>query len=127
MDQLPPIFRLAKEASHYSTHPRHKIGAVLLIKGKPCGVGFNSKKSHPLMKKYSEHKTLHAEISALLSFRYKDLKGATMVVYREARNGNPAMSRPCSTCQRILADFGIRDYIYSTDGGWATEVNNLKQ
>lgn len=120
MTKLPSIFRLAKEASLSSDHHTYKVGAVLFVKGKPCSVGYNSNKSHPIIKKFSA-KSLHAEVAAVLGSKLKDLNGATICVYRQTKDGKPAMARPCIICQRILSSFGIREYVYTISGSWTKE------
>lgn len=122
--KLPSYFRLAKEASKYSDHHSHKLGSVILLKNKPIAVGTNERyKTHPIMKKYSSLKTIHAELSAILSVKNKQsLEGATMVVYRQKKNGTTALSRPCNICEQILKSFKFGKIIYTTENGYNVEV-----
>lgn len=121
--KLPNCFRLAKKVSSLSDHPQHKLGAVILINRKPVSVGYNKLyKTHPIMKKYGSLRTLHAELSAILQIQNKALlQGATMVVYRSDKQGNPKNARPCSTCEEILKSFGITKTIYTVENGYRVE------
>ncbi len=115
---LPSFFREAEKASHHSDHPI-KMGACVLLKGRTISVGFNQLfKTHPLIRKFHEHQRIHAEVSAILRLRNKELlKGATMVVYRAQKNtDNPLIAKPCPTCQDIMRFFGIVKVIYTTNG-----------
>ncbi len=121
MKVLPSIFRLAKDASKYSTY-KYKLGCVIISNGKVVSVGFNSTKTHPIMAKYSQFTTLHAEAAALLPLKFKKIKHGIAVVYRESARGQPAMARPCKICRKILADHGIKEFLYTTSGGWSRET-----
>jgi deoxycytidylate deaminase len=109
-----------KTLRNQSNHIQHKVSAIILYKGRPLSFGYNNQtKTHPKIKKYSEVKTMHAEMAAL--FRMKDtsiLKNCSIVVYREDRMGNAALAKPCDVCQAILKDYGIKEITYSTPDGW---------
>lgn len=116
--EFPSIFRMAEEASKYSSHRQHRIGTVIMIKNRPVAVGFNHSKSHPCM----GIKKTHAELSAILSVKNKNrLKGATMVVFRRRKDGSLGNARPCEHCQKLLDQYGFSKFIYTTDGGWCEE------
>ena len=117
---LPSVFRLARDASKRSRY-KHQLGCVIFSNGKPVSVGYNSTKSHPIMRKYHPHQTLHAEAAALLPLKFKKIKNGIAIIYRENKKGMPAMARPCKTCQKILADHGITMFIYTVAGGWVKE------
>lgn len=74
----------------------------------------------------SEHgslKTIHAELAAIIQCKNKSkLKGATIVVYREKKNGELGMAKPCLICQKILKDFGFKNMMYTTEAGWTKEA-----
>ena len=71
-----------------------------------------------MIRKYDPHKTMHAEMSAVFkALKREDIGGSTIVVYRETKDGQMAMSRPCSVCMKILKSVGVKSAIYtSTDG-----------
>lgn len=122
---LPLFFRLAREVSRYSDHHQHKLGAVIFIKNRPVSFGFNQMKTHPIMAAVHDKKTLHAELAAILNIKNKArLNGASIVVYREQRNGNTGLAKPCESCQKILKRYGINHLIYTTYNGWDEEWVN---
>lgn len=104
-----------------------KHAAAVVIKNKIVGVGVNSYKSHPFANKYSAREGaiyFHAETSAIYdALRYvskDELKKATLYVARVNKNGDDAMSKPCSGCSRCIEDFGIRNVVYTTEEGIKT-------
>lgn len=121
---MGPGLRRAKKYSKQSQHHQHRIGACV-YKGKRflCG-GFNTLKTHPQLA--SSLKTVHAEIHVILRAAALglSLKGATIVVYREHKNGSPAMARPCTLCYAAIKDAGIRWLIYTSEKGWKKEKIN---
>lgn len=123
-------FDTAKEFSKYSNHDKYSLGAVIVKDGKILSSGFNNKKSHPLQKKYNKFRGfkndhlnhfLHAEIHALSKVQDKNLSGSQIFVYRNMKDGNNGMSRPCKGCMQAIKDFGITDVYYSTENGLAFE------
>lgn len=119
MSNLPPIFRMAKKAIRYSTS-KYRLGSCILVNRKVVSIGFNQMlRTHPLVRKYDEFKAIHAEVSAILRLKNKDLlNGSTLVVYRETKNGTQELAKPCEVCQRIMKDFGISEVYYSTPDGY---------
>lgn len=114
----PRYFDLAKKLSVKSTHPKHQLGCVLVNKNRIVGVGFNKFKTHT--KSNHAFQMLHAEVDALLGQDRSVLKGCDAYVYRETKDGQPAMSKPCQACQLALREAGIRNVYYTTDGGFET-------
>lgn len=106
-----------------SNHKQHKLSALILHRGRPISFGYNNQtKTHPRIKKYSDVKTMHAEMSALFKVRNVSiLKDCTMVIYRETRDGNMANAKPCEVCAEMLKDVGISVVVYSTPNGWTEE------
>lgn len=82
-------------------------------KGKLLSVGRNSyTKTHPLALHYGKRSGrpeaiyLHAELDALIRARGTVHK---IVVTRFDAAGNPVNSKPCSSCQLALKDYGVRE------------------
>lgn len=117
------ITRLAKATSNKGQHCQHKVGAVIVKKGRPISTGFNSYKTHPLIHKKNPLKTTHAEISAISRTKDREsLAGATIYVFREHRDGSMAMARPCPCCWAVCQEHGIKDVYYTTETGeWEYE------
>jgi tRNA(Arg) A34 adenosine deaminase TadA len=110
---------LATRAAHTGQHRQHRIGAILVKKGKVVSIGANNRKTHPLMAGF---KTLHAEVCCLLGVRWSDLSGSIIFVARVNGTGKIGMSKPCSTCQEVLIRYGIRKAYYTT----ANSVEELR-
>lgn len=111
-DDLYGLFLKCRTISKRSTY-RAKIACILLDHSTRIGHGYNQVKSHP---KYTTgiKKTIHAEVSAILSTRKEQVPGATAIVYREVK-GKPSLAKPCKYCMEELKKFGVRKLIYSTD------------
>ena len=53
------FFKHAKAASEMSSFPRVHIGAIVTCGNKVVGVGFNSRKSSPIQKKYNKYRNFY--------------------------------------------------------------------
>lgn len=106
------FFVLARNASKNSNY-KIKIGCVIAIHGKPVSVGWNVVKTHPTYTGNSHRRSIHAEIRAVISARC-DVTGGIAYVYRETRNGVPALCKPCDFCHDIMGEAGIRSVYYTT-------------
>lgn len=128
------IFKRAKEISCLSDYNRIHIGCVAVYKNHVLAVGYNTNKTHPLQMKYNKYRDhkyngdftqkLHAEMSCLNQIKDMDLDfgKVELYVYREDKNRNLAMCRPCAACMRAIDDLGIKRIHYTTYGGFADEV-----
>ena len=124
-------FRAAKAVSELSDYPIHKLGCCVVKGHRIISSGCNSKsKCHPIQAKLDTEKygvecagKCHAEISALLPLiRDKvDLKGSAIYIYRQHKNGTLAMARPCSSCQKVIRELGIKKVFYTIENGYAVE------
>jgi deoxycytidylate deaminase len=108
---IPRYFTIAKAASQCSDL-RCAVGAVI-ISHKPISIGFNIQKSHPRFADGKRSYSIHAEISALLRSQCS-VRGSTIYVYREDRNGDIGMAKPCPNCMKILIEAGIKRVYYTT-------------
>ena len=125
------FFRAAKTVSELSDYPKHKIGCVVVKGHRIISSSCNSAtKCHPLQAKLDSEKygvecpgRVHAEIAALLPLmRDKvDLNGASIYIFRQHKNGTLAMARPCSSCQKVIRQLGIKKVFYSIENGYAVE------
>ena len=124
-------FRAAKAVSLLSDHQTYKIGCVVVDRHRIISSGCNSKtKCHPLQAKLDTEKygvscpgRVHAEIAALLPLiRDKvDLSAASIFIFRKHKDGTLAMAKPCSNCQKVIKQLGIRKVFYTIDHGYAAE------
>jgi deoxycytidylate deaminase len=105
----------ATEASQNSTY-HHRLGAVVVKKGRVVSVGFNKPhKTHPKSK--TPFKTIHAEFDAIMGCDKDDLKGSTLYVVRDAKSG-PNMAKPCACCMELIVMVGIKKVVYSSRDGF---------
>lgn len=133
------LFKFAREAmlkSDYngsgSSSPR--IGAVAVYKGSIIAEAWNTDKTSPLQNRYNVYRynnpslpaKNHCETSLIQKIRWKfgnNLKWdkVEIYLYRELKNGNLAMSRPCASCIHLLMDCGITKVFYTTENGFVEE------
>lgn len=114
-----------KEAKHRSLELakqstfRTKHGAVVVHNGKIIGSGFNVNLFHPMVKVYNEHKTLHAEMVAIMRVKNKRLlRDSAIYVARINPKGDAMLSKPCSTCMKLIRNtWKIKDIFYTDDDG----------
>jgi deoxycytidylate deaminase len=125
-------FRAAKAMSELSNHPKHKLGCVVVKGHKIISSGYNSiSKCHKVQAQLDMERfgvdycpgKIHAEIDTLLPLikRRVDLSKATIYVYRQHKNGDLAMARPCTSCQKVIRQCGITKVFYTTDAGYCCE------
>lgn len=107
-DVPPPFLRLAKRAS-YNSDFKIRVGACIAGK-RPLVTGYNKVKTHPKINRPS----VHAEMACLLCCNIEVVRGKTIYVYRETKEG-PAMARPCDNCLESLRDAGIKRVVYTTN------------
>jgi deoxycytidylate deaminase len=59
--------------------------------------------------------SLHAERNACKKVDKERLVGATVYIYRETKNGHPALAYPCESCFSMLKSLLVKKIIFSTD------------
>lgn len=124
-------FKVAKAMSELSDFKQHHIGAVAVYKHKIISSGYNSNKTNPTQKRLNIHRfnvdtpaTIHAELSCLLPLINRkdiDFSDVSLYIYREYKNGEPAISRPCASCMALIRQLGIRKLYYSGDNSYINE------
>ncbi len=127
----------AKEASTCSTFPRQHLGSVLVYGNKIIAIGYNTNKTNPKQFIYNKYRgfkkyysknngVLHAEMNTLIKARFLDIdwSKATLYIYRELKNGELALARPCVACQMYLLEKGVGTVIFTVPNGY--EVLKLK-
>lgn len=106
---------------------RFKLGAVIFKKNCFISSGYNQRKTAPFLyfKKYKwllrktgkKQITLHAEMNAIIRARRFNTNGASIIVYRETKDGKMANAMPCSFCLVLLKEFGFRKVYFTTKNG----------
>lgn len=109
---------LAKQASLKSDHSNYPMGCVIVKGNRILGVGHNMCRTHP--KSPHKFKSIHAEFMAALNAGYS-IDGATVYVFRQFKDGTPAIARPCSDCWKFLHACGVKEVIYSCQGTFKKE------
>jgi deoxycytidylate deaminase len=107
--RLMDIARKVSKTGDY----KFRHGTVIAKGSRILGFGVNSTKTHP--KSCSRFKTIHSEHQALINAGLNEIEGAIAFVYRETKDGNPAMSKPCSSCETLLKQAGIKRVYFSLD------------
>ena len=134
--KIQRCFEWAREASEQSNFYQHHLGAVAVYKGCLLAKGFNSYTTSPIQKKYNRQRdfdvekyrnSLHAEIHCLSKIDRLDIdfSKVDLFIYRQYKNGKPAIAMPCPACRKMIHDMGIKHIYYTTDYGWAMEEMNI--
>jgi len=108
----------------------YRLAAGVIYKNQLVGVGVNSYKTHPFQTKYAKNPHavhLHAEVAAIKNSLSRididDLKKSTLVVVRVKRKDTKdkewieAMAKPCNGCMRAIAEFDVKNVVYTTEEG----------
>ena len=124
-------FAAAKAMTKMSDFPRVAVGAVVVCGHRIISSGFNSCKTDTVQKKYNIYRfkedtpaSIHAEVMALKPLMGRkdiDFRHVELYVYRENKNGEPALARPCISCMQLIADLGLRHIYYTNNGGFSHE------
>lgn len=112
---LKKHYLLAQKLASKSDHHTYKLGCVIFRNNNVIGVGFNKIKTHP--KSPHKWKMIHAEFDALIGVQASDLRGSSVIVYRESKAGNIGLAKPCKSCEGLLFQVGIEKVYYTTDNG----------
>lgn len=93
----------------------YRLGSILVKSGRILARGLNKYNAiNELAWKYFGYQTIHAEIDALNQvWDKRNIKGATLFVFRTKKNGDPGNSRPCNRCLNAIRDLGVRKIVYS--------------
>lgn len=109
------FFYLAKKLAEFSNHAEQHLGAVITKGNRLVSVGWNKNQTHPRSK--SHFKKLHAELAAIIKAR-QNLRGCSIYIYRETKNGNMALSFPCPSCYSAIKEAEIKRIFYSDATGY---------
>lgn len=112
------FFELARKMSFKSPH-KPAMGSIITYKGRILGLGFNSCRSHP--RANNPYSMLHAEVSAIINARKENFEGCDIFVYRELKDGTPALAKPCQYCYNMIKSLGFKSINYSDSGTFKSE------
>jgi len=120
-------FEVAKAASKYAIAPREglRIGAALYAKSALLSIGFNTYYvTHPASARNKLFdRNIHAEHRAIIKRQHYDNSSMVMYVYRELANGILANCMPCLTCQKLMAEAGVKRVRFINEGGQFEELS----
>jgi len=91
----------------------YQLCALIIKKNRVLSVGYNSKKTHPIMNTKTQQR--HAECDAILRCPEGDLRGSDMIVVRARGGGLAGLARPCDTCQAVLKQSDLKQVFYTTN------------
>lgn len=110
------FLNIARLESYTSSHLKAKIGCVLVRNGNIISSGYN--KMRHTSNNYSRwDNSLHGEVDCLLKALKKgiEIKNSTLYIFRETRNGKPALCRPCEYCFSMIEELKVKRIVYTTD------------
>lgn len=124
-------FKAAKAMAELSDFKQYHIGAVAVYKHKIVSSGYNSNKTNPAQKRLNKYRfsvdtphTIHAELACLLPLiNRKDINfsDVSLYIYREHKSGDPALARPCASCEALIRSLGIRNIYYTGNKSYISE------
>lgn len=128
------FFDEAKKESYLSDYNKQHLGAVAVYQNKfILARAHNCEKTNPTQYYFDRYRIPnrgiiveskgHAEINLVRKIRYLDIdfSKVTIYIYREFKDGSPALSRPCPACEQALKSLGIKKVCYTTNAGYCEE------
>ncbi|MBI2463242.1 MAG: hypothetical protein HYV65_03365 [Candidatus Spechtbacteria bacterium] len=114
--QAYPLQLARAEARNADSFPRRiRVGAVITKGNSVLSIACNrmgtSTISVPGRRKSVWYR--HAEVHAIKQADLSVMKGATVWVWREFKNGTPALAKPCEDCMELLKIVGIKRVVYT--------------
>jgi cytidine deaminase len=110
----------------------YRLAAGITLKNNLISFGFASYKTDPFQARWAKNVYaihLHAEVSAIKNalkrISTEHLSKSTLYVTRvrlysdSPEDYDRAMSKPCIGCQRCIAEFGIKNVVFTTAQGHA--------
>jgi len=93
----------------------HKVGCVIVSGNVIISKAYNEIRYCKVGgKSYSKWEgSLHSERSACRKVDKDKLIGSTVYIYRETKDGKPALAYPCPSCFKMLNELHIKRIIFS--------------
>jgi hypothetical protein len=127
--RLEEIAKSLIDETSFKTRCRHF--SFILYKRKIISIGMNCKKTHPinlLNPKFckenglnvSDQKQICSELNSILKLKRMtniDTNKCILVNLRYDKNGNLALSKPCSSCENLLKYHNFKKIIWTNDNG----------
>lgn len=112
---LPPELEEARRVAKNSFF-KFKVGAVVTKRYKRLSCACNRKGSTTFRARGIHTPIVfarHAEIQAILQVGIENVRNGTVWVYRETKEGMPALARPCKKCMAFLQLVEIARVVYT--------------
>lgn len=101
-----------------------RFGCIIAHRKKILATGTNHYKSHPVQARFSPRRHaihMHSETNAIVNYIRNGhsidlLSKCTMYIARTTCDGNVALAKPCTGCQRAIVEYGIGDVYWTTNG-----------
>lgn len=107
------FIKICKKLAEYSDHHQHKMAALIIKKNKLLSLGYNQLKTHPKSPHF--FRSTHAEFACIKQLSLEQLRGSTILVYREQRDGTLANARPCESCLKLIIQSGIKKIVFTNE------------
>ena len=109
------FFNMARQVSFLSDYHGPHMGCVCVDGHRVVTSGHNAMKTNPMQHRYNRFRDFDPKYPARVHAE------VTLYVYREHKDGSPAMARPCKSCMALIKNLGIKKVFYTTDDGFAEE------
>lgn len=93
-------------------------GCVISYKKDILAVKHNQLKTHPKCLLFSSWPFLHSESSAIIHLGLTQCRKCDIYVIRIKKDNSLGLSKPCSSCNKLIKYVGIKRVYYSTDEGY---------
>jgi deoxycytidylate deaminase len=93
-------------------------GCIIAHGNRIVSAGFNSTKTHPMLKKLTPFPYLHAESHAIAKAGLDACNNARVYIVRVRSRGNIGLSKPCRVCSALLQEAKVKEVFYSTEEGY---------
>lgn len=103
----------------------YRMAAVVYSGGRPILVGVNKPKIAEIKDpRYNKGRFIHAELNIVLQAAKNGikLKGTTIYIGGLTKNNNLVCSKPCSLCQIIIKEAGIKEVFYHEQDGSISRI-----
>lgn len=111
----------AHEVSLEANHPDYRLGCAIVVGKRVTATGYNDKhRSHPYVHHHGTwfNHGIHAELAAIFKVKNREcLKGATIYIYRQTKQGTFANARPCPMCFELIKQCGFKKMVYTVENG----------
>lgn len=103
-----------KIASSNDDYVKWPFGCVVTKGGAVQAIGRNILKSDPAFVDDHTKCSVHAEVDALRQMGFR-AHGCVMFIARVTKTGRKALAKPCTRCQRVITNAGVKRVVFTLD------------